>query len=221
MRVLVVEDEPELAQKIARALGARGFAIDVAHDGRRAEFLGRTEPYDAVVLDLGLPELDGLSVLRSWRGDGIAVPVLILTARGRWSEKQGGFAAGADDYLVKPFELGEAVVRVQALVRRSHGHASPEIECGALRLDTHRGEVSVGGEGIALTPQEYRLVAYLAHQTERIVSRSELLDHVYERDGDPDSNVIDALIVRVRRKIGAERIETVRGRGFRLRAIPS
>jgi two-component system OmpR family response regulator len=219
MRVLVVEDERELAAKLARALAARGFAADLAHDGKRADFLGRTEPYDAVVLDLGLPELDGLSVLRGWRGDGVDVPVLILTARGRWSEKQSGFAAGADDYLVKPFELGEAVLRVQALVRRRHGHASPEIECGALRIDTHRGDVAVAGEPVALTPQEYRLVAYLAHNAERIVSRSELLDHVYERDGDPDSNVIDALIVRVRRKIGAERVETVRGRGFRLRAI--
>jgi two-component system OmpR family response regulator len=217
--VLVVEDEPELAEKLARALAARGFATDVAHDGKRADFLGRSEPYDAAVLDLGLPELDGLSVLRGWRADGVAVPVLILTARGRWSEKQAGFAAGADDYLVKPFELGEAVLRVQALVRRSHGHAAPEIECGALRLDTDRGEVSVAGEPVALTAQEYRLVAYLAHNPERVVARSELLDHVYERDGDPDSNVIDALIARVRRKIGAARIETVRGRGFRLRAI--
>jgi len=218
--VLVVEDERELAEKVARALTARGFAVDVAHDGRRADFLGRSEPYDAVVLDLGLPELDGLSVLRGWRADGVTVPVLILTARGRWSEKQAGFSAGADDYLVKPFELGEAVLRVQALVRRSRGHASPEIECGALRLDTHRGEVSVGGEPVALTPQEYRLVSYLAHHAERIVSRSELLDHVYERGADPDSNVIDALLLRVRKKIGAERVETVRGRGFRLRAEP-
>jgi len=218
--VLVVEDERELAEKVSRALTARGFAVDVAHDGRRADFLGRSEPYDAVVLDLGLPELDGLSVLRGWRADGVTVPVLILTARGRWSEKQAGFSAGADDYLVKPFELGEAVLRVQALVRRSRGHASPEIECGALRLDTHRGEVSVGGEPVALTPQEYRLVSYLAHHAERIVSRSELLDHVYERGADPDSNVIDALLLRVRKKIGAERVETVRGRGFRLRAEP-
>ena len=220
MRVLVVEDERDLAEKVSRVLAQRGFAVDVAHDGRRADFLGRSEPYDAVVLDLGLPELDGLSVLRGWRADGVGVPVLILTARGRWSEKQAGFSAGADDYLVKPFELGEAVLRVQALVRRSHGRASPEIECGALRLDTHRSEVSVGREPVALTPQEYRLVSYLAHHAERIVSRSELLDHVYERGADPDSNVIDALLLRVRRKIGAGRIETVRGRGFRLRAEP-
>jgi two-component system OmpR family response regulator len=217
--VLVVEDERELAQKLARALCAAGFAADVAGDGKEADFLGRTEPYDAVVLDLGLPRLDGLSVLRGWRGDGVAVPVLILTARGRWSEKQSGFSAGADDYLVKPFELGEAVLRVQALVRRSRGHASPEIQCGALRIDTHRGEVSLAGAPVALTPQEWRLVSYLAHNPERIVSRAELLDHVYERGLDPDSNVIDVLLARVRRKIGASRIETVRGRGFRLRAV--
>lgn len=220
MRVLVVEDEPELAAKLARALGSAGFAVDTAADGERADFLGRSEPYDAVVLDLGLPRLDGLSVLRNWRAEGVDVPVLILTARGRWSEKQAGFAAGADDYLVKPFELGEAVLRVQALVRRSRGHASPELACGTLRLDTHRGELTLAGEPVPLTAQEYRLVAYLMHNAEKVVSRSELLDHVYERGLDPDSNVIDVLIGRVRRKIGAARIETVRGRGFRLRALP-
>jgi two-component system OmpR family response regulator len=217
--VLVVEDERQLAEKLTRALGAAGFAADQVHDGKQADFLGRTEPYDAVVLDLGLPRLDGVSLLKGWRGDGIDVPVLVLTARGRWSDKQAGFSAGADDYLVKPFELGEAVLRVQALVRRSRGHASPEIEVGALHLDTHRGEFHLGGEKIALTAQEYRLLAYLAHHAERVVSRSELLDHVYERSLDPDSNVIDVLLARVRRKIGAERIETVRGRGFRLRAL--
>lgn len=220
MRVLVVEDEEELAAKLARALGAAGFAVDLAHDGERADFLGRSEPYDAVVLDLGLPRRDGLSVLRDWRAEGVGAPVLILTARGRWSEKQAGFEAGADDYLVKPFELGEAVLRVQALVRRSRGHAAPEIACGALRLDTHRGSVSLDGEPVSLTAQEYRLVVYLMHHAERVVSRSELLDHVYERGLDPDSNVIDVLIGRVRRKIGAERIETVRARGFRLRPLP-
>jgi two-component system OmpR family response regulator len=217
--VLVVEDEPELADKLARALSAAGLAADVAGGGRRADFLARTEPYDAVVLDLGLPELDGLSVLRGWRSDGVDVPVLILTARGRWSDKQAGFSGGADDYLVKPFELGEAVLRVQALIRRSRGHASPEIACGSLRLDTHRGDLSLAGEPIDLTPHEYRVISYLMHQAGRIVSRSELLDHVYEHGLDPDSNVIDVLVGRVRRKIGAERIETVRGRGFRLRAV--
>jgi two-component system OmpR family response regulator len=145
--------------------------------------------------------------------------VLVLTARGRWSEKQSGFSAGADDYLVKPFELGEAVLRVQALVRRSRGHASPEIALGTLRLDTHRCEFTLAGSRVALTAQEYRLLAYLAHHGERVVSRSELLDHVYEQGLDPDSNVIDVLIARVRRKIGSQRIETLRGRGFRLRAL--
>jgi two-component system OmpR family response regulator len=216
--VLVVEDEPELAEKLARALRTAGFAVDTTHDGKQADFLGRTEPYDAVVLDLGLPGLDGISVLRGWREDGIHVPALVLTARGRWSDKQSGFSAGADDYLVKPFELGEAVLRVQALVRRTRGHGSPEIAVGALRLDTHRGEFSLAGEPIALTAQEYRLLAYLAHHAERVVSRSELLEHVYERSLDPDSNVIDVLLARVRRKIGAGRIETLRGRGFRVRA---
>jgi two-component system OmpR family response regulator len=220
VRLLVVEDETELAAKLARACTAAGFAVDVAHDGKGADELCRTAPYDAVLLDLGLPRADGLSVLRGWRADGIGVPVLILTARGRWSEKQAGFEAGADDYLVKPFLLGEAVLRVQALVRRSRGHASAEIRVGALQLDTHRGEISLGGEPVALTAQEYRLLAYLAHHAGRVVSRSELLDHVYERDLDPDSNVVDVLLSRVRRKVGAERIETLRGRGFRLRAIP-
>lgn len=220
MKVLVVEDEPELAAKVARALGAAGFVADLAHDGKEADRLGRIGPYDAVVLDLGLPGQDGLSVLHGWRGDGIDTPVLVLTARGRWSEKQAGFAAGADDYLVKPFELGEAVLRVQALVRRSRGHASPEISVGALRLDTHRGEFALDGETVALTAQEYRLLAYLAHHAGRVVSRAELRDHVYERDLDPDSNVIDVLLARVRRKIGAGRVETVRGRGYRLREAP-
>jgi two-component system OmpR family response regulator len=219
VRVLIVEDEQELAAKLARSLAAAGFAADLAHDGKQADLLGRTEPYDAAVLDLGLPFLDGLSVLRGWRSDGVSFPVLVLTARGRWSDKQSGFTAGADDYLVKPFELGEAVLRVQALVRRSRGHASPEICVGALRLDTHRGEFTLAGEGVSLTAQEYRLLAYLTHNAERVVSRSELLDHVYERSLDPDSNVIDVLLARVRRKIGAGRIETLRGRGFRLQAV--
>jgi len=217
VRVLVVEDERELAGKLARALRAAGFVADVVHDGREAQSQGVVEPYDAAILDLGLPRLDGLSVLRGWREQGVDLPVLVLTARGRWSDKQAGFAAGADDYLVKPFELGEAVLRVQALIRRSRGHASPELVCGDLRLDTHRGEFTLAGEPVALTAHEYRLLAYLLHHAERVVSRSELLDHVYERGLDPDSNVIDVVLGRVRRKVGAERIETVRGRGFRLR----
>jgi two-component system OmpR family response regulator len=215
--VLIVEDEFELAAKLAQALGRAGFAADRVHEGDKAERLGLCEPYDAAVLDLGLPRVDGLSVLRAWRDAGVSLPVLVLTARGRWSDKQAGFNAGADDYLVKPFELGEAVLRIQALVRRTKGHASPQIEVGGLRLDTHRGEFSLGGEPIPLTAHEFRLLSYLAHHAGRVVSRSELLDHVYERGLDPDSNVIDVLLARLRRKIGAGRIETLRGRGFRLR----
>jgi len=219
MRVLVVEDEPELAARVSGALAAASFAVDTAGDGERADQLVRTEPYDAVVLDLGLPQRDGVSLLRGWRERGLDVPVLILTARSRWSEKQAGFGAGADDYLTKPFELGEVVLRVHALVRRSRGHASPELVCGALRLDTHAGRATLDAEPLALTAQEWRLLGYLAHHAGRIVSRSELRDHVWERDLDPDSNVIDVVVARLRRKIGSERIETLRGRGYRLVAI--
>jgi two-component system OmpR family response regulator len=214
--VLVVEDDVELAAKVARTLEAAGFVLDVAHDGDRADFLGRTESYDAVVLDLGLPQRDGLAVLRGWRDDGISVPVLVLTARNRWSEKQAGFHAGADDYLTKPFEPGEVVLRVQALIRRSSGLASPDLACGPLRLDARTGDVTLDGVPVALTAQEHRVLSYLLHHVGRVVSRSELLDHVYARDLDPDSNVLDVLIARVRRKLGRSLLETVRGRGYRL-----
>jgi two-component system OmpR family response regulator len=214
--VLIAEDDPELGAKLARALERAGYAVDLAQDGKQADLLGRTAAYDAVVLDLGLPNLDGLSVLRGWREAGLVVPVLILTARSRWSEKQAGFHAGADDYLTKPFEFGEAVLRVQALIRRSKGHAHPEIVCGSLCLDTRTGDVTLNGEPLALTGQEHRVLSYLLHHAGRVVSRSELLDHVYARDRDPDSNVLDVLIGRLRRKLGLPVIETVRGRGYRL-----
>jgi two-component system OmpR family response regulator len=214
--VLVVEDDVELATKLARTLESAGFVLDLAHDGDRADFLGRTESYDAVVLDLGLPLRDGLTVLHGWRDDGISVPVLVLTARNRWSEKQAGFHAGADDYLTKPFEPGEVVLRVQALIRRSRGLASPDLACGPLRLDARTGDVTLDGLPVALTAQEHRVLAYLLHHVGRVVSRSELLDHVYARNLDPDSNVLDVLIARVRRKLGRSLLETVRGRGYRL-----
>lgn len=216
MRILVAEDEPSLAGRIAARLTDAGFVVDVAHDGRQAHFLGDTETYDAVVLDLGLPQQDGLSVLEQWRASGFKVPVLVLTARGRWHEKLAGFNAGADDYLVKPFEMEEVVVRLRALIRRSTGHASATLECGALKLDVNAGRFEFGGEALELTAQEHRILSYLMHHQGKIVSRTELAEHVYDRDSERDSNVIDVLISRIRRKVGASLIATVRGRGFML-----
>lgn len=216
MKVLVVEDDRELAQHLREVLQQSGFACDMAHDGEEADFLARTETYDAVVLDLGLPRRDGLSVLTGWREDQLGLPVLILTARGRWSEKRAGFHAGADDYLTKPFELGEVVLRVQALIRRAAGRISPELHCGTLSLDTRSNEVRLAGAPVSLTNQEFRILRYLLHHPGKVISRSEFIEHVYERDLDPDSNVLDVLIGRLRRKLGSGLIETVRGQGFRL-----
>jgi two-component system OmpR family response regulator len=216
MRVLVVEDEAKLAERIRHALTEAGLTADVVHDGVEAQFLGETENYDAAVLDLGLPKLDGLSVLEQWRAHGRKMPVLILTARSRWHEKLAGFNAGADDYLTKPFEVDELVVRIKALIRRSAGHASAILECGPLRLDTNAARFDYAGEPIELTAQEYRILAFLMHHMGRVVSRSELIEHVYERDADSDSNVIDVLIGRIRKKLPAPLIETVRGQGFAL-----
>jgi two-component system, OmpR family, response regulator len=201
MRVLVVEDEPALALRLQRAL----------------EALGDTEPYDAIVLDLGLPRIDGVTVLKRWRESGRPAPVLILTARGRWSEKMAGFNAGADDYMTKPFELEEVVYRVRALIRRSAGHAQPELVCGPLRLDTHTGRVTRQGTVVPLTAQEFRILSYLMHHPGRVVSRTELMEHVYDRHFGADSNVLEVLLGRIRRKIGADLIRTVRGQGYSLR----
>ncbi len=214
MRILVVEDEAKLAERIRNALSAAGLTAEVAHDGIEAQFLGETEAYDAAVLDLGLPKLDGLSVLERWRAADRRMPVLILTARSRWHEKLAGFNAGADDYLTKPFEVEELVVRIKALIRRSAGHASAILECGSLKLDTNAARFHYDGEPIELTAQEYRILAFLMHHMGRVVSRTELIEHVYERDADSDSNVIDVLIGRIRKKLPEPLIETVRGQGF-------
>jgi len=216
MRVLVVEDEAALAFRLQQVLEDAGFSVDVAYDGEEGWHLGDTEPYDAVVLDLGLPRIDGISVLNRWRESGRAVPVLILTARGRWSEKMAGFNAGADDYLVKPFEMEEVVYRLRALIRRASGHAQPELACGALRLDTNGGRVSVDGVPIQLTAQEFRILSYLMHHADRVVSRTELAEHVYDRHFDLDSNSLEVLVGRIRKKIGARYIQTVRGQGYKL-----
>lgn len=214
MRVLVVEDETKLAARIRTALVAAGLAADVAHDGTDAQFAGETESYDAAVLDLGLPRIDGLTVLEHWRAAGRKMPVLILTSRSRWHEKLAGFNAGADDYLTKPFEMDELVVRIKALIRRSTGHASAVMECGALKLDTNAMRFEYDGQPIELTAHEYRILAFLMHHAGRVVSRTELLEHVYERDADGDSNVLDVLIGRIRKKLPAALITTVRGQGF-------
>ncbi len=216
MRILVIEDEPALALRLQQTLQAAGFAVDVAYDGEEGWHLGDTESYDAAVLDLGLPKIDGVTILRRWREAGRTFPVLILTARSRWSEKMAGFQAGADDYMTKPFEMDEVVYRLHALIRRAAGHAQPELACGKLRLDTLSGRFSFDGVPLQLTAQEFRILSYLIHHAGKLVSRSELIEHVYDRHFDNDSNVLEVLIGRIRRKLGAELIHTVRGQGYRM-----
>ena len=216
MRLLVVEDDKDLARQLRDALADGGYAVDVAHDGVEGHFLGDTEPYDAVLLDLGLPELDGITVLRRWRDGGRAMPVLILTARDRWSDKVAGIDAGADDYLAKPFHMEELLARIRALLRRAAGHAGNEIQCGPLRLDIAAAKVSLDGRAVSLTALEFRLLSYLMHHQGKVISRTELVEHLYEQDFDKDSNTIEVFIGRLRRKTQAELIETVRGLGYRL-----
>ena len=216
MRVLLVEDDPDLSRQLKTALADAGYAVDHAADGEEAHFLGDTEPYDAVVLDLGLPKIDGVSVLERWRKEGMSAPVLILTARGAWSEKVAGFDAGADDYLTKPFHTEELLARLRALLRRAAGHSSPALVCGALRLDPRAARASVNGEPLRLTSLEYRLLHYLMMHQGRVISRTELVEHLYDQDFDRDSNTIEVFVGRLRKKIGPDRIETVRGLGYRL-----
>ncbi len=216
MRILVVEDDPDLARQLEAALGDAGYVVDLAADGEEGHFLGDTEPYDAVILDLGLPLIDGPTVLERWRGAGRAMPVLLLTARGRWSEKVTGFDAGADDYVTKPFQMEEVLARLRALIRRAAGHASSEISCGPLMLDTSRGRVALDGAPVKLTAQEFRLLSYLMHHQGQVVSRTELTEHLYSQDFDRDSNTIEVFVGRLRKKIGGDFIETVRGLGYRL-----
>ncbi len=214
MRLLVVEDDKDLNRQLVQALGQAGYAVDRAFDGEEGRFLGETEPYDAVVLDIGLPKMDGVAVLEAWRSAGRKMPVLILTARDTWSEKVQGFDAGADDYVTKPFHMEEVLARLRALTRRATGHASAEIVCGPVRLDTKAGRVLVDGEPIRLTSHEYRLLAYLMHHTGRIVSRSELVEHLYDQDFDRDSNTVEVFVGRLRKKLGVDIIQTMRGLGY-------
>jgi two-component system OmpR family response regulator len=216
MRILVVEDDPGIADQLKRSLEDADYTVDMAHDGEEGHFLGDTEPYDAVVLDLGLPVIDGITVLERWRADGRSMPVLILTARDRWREKVAGFDAGADDYVAKPFQMEELLARLRALIRRAAGHATSVIECGPLTIDTRAGRVSVNGEPIKLTGHEYKLICYLAHERGRVVSRTELTEHIYDQDFDRDSNTIEVFVGRLRRKLGNGLIVTERGLGYRL-----
>lgn len=216
MKILLVEDDHALAEGLAAALRKAGLLVDVAGDGRHADFLVTTERYDAVVLDLGLPDGSGVQWLSGWREQGIDLPVLILTARERWSDKAAGFSAGADDYVTKPFETAEILFRLRALMRRVHGHFHPVITVGDVSLDTHASQVTYAGLPVALTAQEFRLLSHLIHAAPRVVSRTELSEHVYDGDHEPDSNVIDVQISRLRRKLGSSTIETVRGQGYRM-----
>ncbi|WP_339833676.1 response regulator transcription factor [uncultured Parvibaculum sp.] len=218
MRLLVVEDDPDLNRQLVGALEEAGYVVDSAMDGEEGHFLGDTEPYDAVVLDLGLPEMDGVTVLEKWRRDGKTMPVLILTARDRWSDKVAGFDAGADDYVAKPFFMEEVLARLRALLRRATGHATSELECGPVRVDTRSSRVTVDGRAIKLTSLEYRLLAYMMHHRDRVISRTELVEHLYDQDFDRDSNTIEVFVGRLRRKLGKDVIETVRGLGYRLTA---
>jgi two-component system OmpR family response regulator len=218
MRLLVVEDEPALARQLASALAAAGYVVDHAANGVDAQHLGQTEPYDAVVLDLGLPQADGLSVLAQWRRAGRTMPVLILTARDRWSEKVAGFDAGADDYVAKPFQMEELLARLRALIRRAAGHAQAELACGPLSIDTRAGRARLDGEPLKLTAQEFRILEYLMHHRGKVVSRTELTEHIYDQNFERDSNTIEVFIGRLRKKLGAGLIETVRGLGYRLDA---
>jgi two-component system OmpR family response regulator len=214
VRLLVVEDDKDLNRQIVTALENAGYAVDKAFDGEEGLYLGETEPYDAVILDLGLPKVDGVAVLQGWRRAGKTMPVLILTARDRWSDKVGGFDAGADDYVTKPFHVEELLARVRALLRRAAGHATSELVCGPVRLDTRASRVVVDGNPVKLTSHEYRLLAYLMHHQGRVVSRTELVEHLYDQDFDRDSNTIEVFVGRLRKKLGVEVIETVRGLGY-------
>jgi two-component system OmpR family response regulator len=216
VRVLVVEDEARLAKQLVTAITGAGYAVDCASDGARADFLGQTERYDAVILDLGLPRVDGLTLLQRWRDAGLTMPVLVLTARGSWHEKVRGIDAGADDYVAKPFRMEEVLARLRALIRRASGHVAAELRCGAIALDPRTARVSVNGAPVRLTSHEFRVLSYLMHHRGKVVSQAELNEHIYAEAADRDSNTVEVFVARLRRKVGAGAIETVRGLGYRM-----
>ncbi|HMM53498.1 MAG TPA: response regulator transcription factor [Candidatus Desulfobacillus sp.] len=216
MRILVVEDEPVLCEQLVQAIGAAGHTVESARDGVQGHYLGEVEDFDAVVLDLGLPKLDGLTVLRRWRAAGRKMPVLILTARGAWQEKVAGMDAGADDYLTKPFHLEELLARLRALLRRLTEHASAQWQCGLISLDTRQARALVDGRPLLLTSHEYKLLALLMQRKGEVLSRTELSEHLYAYDSERDSNTIEVFVARLRKKLPPGSIETVRGLGYRL-----
>ncbi len=216
VRVLVVEDEARLARQLEAAVQQAGYAVDAARDGERADFLAHTERYDAVILDLGLPKIDGLTLLRRWRQAGLTMPILVLTARGSWHERVHGIDGGADDYVAKPFRMEEVLARVRALIRRASGQIAIDLTCGSLVLDPRAARVTVGGHPVKLTSHEFRVLSYLMHHRGRLVSQAELSEHIYAENADRDSNTVEVFIARLRRKLGPSYIETVRGLGYRM-----
>jgi two-component system OmpR family response regulator len=216
MKVLVVEDETLLSKQLSAALDQAGYAVDGAADGEGADFLMRTERYDAVVLDLGLPKIDGLTLLRTWRESGLAVPVLVLTARGSWHEKVQGIDGGADDYVAKPFRMEEVLARLRALIRRASGQVTPELRAGSVALDPRAARVTRDGVHVKLTSHEFRVLSYLMHHRGRVVSQGELTEHIYAQNLDRDSNTVEVFVARLRRKLGASIIQTVRGFGYQI-----
>jgi two-component system, OmpR family, response regulator len=218
MRILLAEDEVVLCDQIKRLLTAEGRIVDVVHDGQEACFLGSTEPYDMIILDIGLPLRDGISILKEWRSSGLKTPVLILTARDGWSDRVDGLDAGADDYLTKPFHLPELAARVRATLRRSSGQTNPLFQRDGVLFDTRHGRATVDGVPVDLTSQEVAVLSYLIHNAGRLISRTELSEHIYEYDGDRDSNTIAVFINRLRKKLGSDLIQTMRGRGYMIDA---
>lgn len=216
MRLLLAEDDPDLSRQLKSFLEDSGYAVDASMDGEDVHFLGETESYDAIILDLGLPVMDGISILKKWREKGIDTPVLILTARDGWSEKVTGLDAGADDYVPKPFQIEEVLARIRALIRRAAGQASPEMSIQGLTLNSTSSKVTVDGMPIKLTAQEYKLLSYMMHHPNKVISRTELTEHIYDQDFDRDSNTIEVFVTRVRKKIGIDIIKTIRGLGYQL-----